>query len=61
MHKDTGQKIYTGSDRQGGEPYVLLGIKYDALRLMLSWLICPPRYPALLYIVQEAGSYSVTR
>jgi hypothetical protein len=25
MHKDTGHKIYTGSDRQGGEPYVLFG------------------------------------
>jgi hypothetical protein len=25
MHKDTGHKIYTGSGRQGGEPYVLFG------------------------------------
>jgi hypothetical protein len=25
MHKDTGHKIYTGSDCQGGEPYVLFG------------------------------------
>jgi hypothetical protein len=25
MRKDTGHKIYTGSGRQGGEPYVLFG------------------------------------
>jgi hypothetical protein len=25
MHKDTGHKIYTGSGRQGGEPYILFG------------------------------------
>jgi hypothetical protein len=24
--QDTGHKIYTGSGRQGGEPYVLLGV-----------------------------------
>jgi hypothetical protein len=35
MRKDTGHKIYTGSGCQGGEPYVLLGIKYGALRLVL--------------------------
>jgi hypothetical protein len=29
------------------------GIKYDALRLVLG---CSARYPALLYIVQGAGS-----
>jgi hypothetical protein len=54
MRKDTRHKIYTGSGRQGGEPYVLFGIKYDALRLVL--VRCPARYPALLYIVQGAGS-----
>jgi hypothetical protein len=31
------------------------GIKYGALRLVLGWLSCPARYPALLYIVQGAG------
>jgi hypothetical protein len=25
MRKDTGHTIYTGSGRQGGEPYVLFG------------------------------------
>jgi hypothetical protein len=25
VRKDTGHKIYTGSGRQGGEPYVLFG------------------------------------
>jgi hypothetical protein len=35
MHKDTGHKIYTGSGCQGGEPYVLFGDKYGALRLVL--------------------------
>jgi hypothetical protein len=25
MHKDTGHKIYTGTNRQGGEPHVLFG------------------------------------
>jgi hypothetical protein len=36
MCKDTRHKIYTGSSRQGGEPYILFGgIKYGALRLVL--------------------------
>jgi hypothetical protein len=56
MHKDTRHKIYTGSDCQGGEPYVLftscLEIKYGALRLVLVEIRCPARYPTLLYIVQ---------
>jgi hypothetical protein len=26
MRKDMGHKIYTGSGRQGGEPYVLFGV-----------------------------------
>jgi hypothetical protein len=25
IRKDTGHKIYTGSGRQGGEPYVVFG------------------------------------
>jgi hypothetical protein len=32
------------------------GIKYGALRLVLVEIRCPARYPALLYIVQRAGS-----
>jgi hypothetical protein len=32
------------------------GIKYGALRLVLVEIRCPARYPALLYIVQGAGS-----
>jgi hypothetical protein len=57
MHKDTGHKIYTGSDRQGGEPYVLFGASSMA---PCAWcwveISSPARYPALLYIVQGAGS-----
>jgi hypothetical protein len=57
MHKDTGHKIYTGSGRQGGEPYVLFGVSSMApMRLVLVEIRCPARYPALLYIVQEEGS-----
>jgi hypothetical protein len=56
MRKDTGHKIYIGSGCQGGEPYVRLEIKYGALRLVLVEIRCPTRYPALLYIVQGAGS-----
>jgi hypothetical protein len=39
-------------------PTSCLGIKYGALRLVLGWdqVRCPTRYPALLYIVQGAGS-----
>jgi hypothetical protein len=56
MRKDTGHKIYTGSGCQGGEPYILFGgIQYGTLRLVLV-VQCPARYPALLYIVQGAGS-----
>jgi hypothetical protein len=33
-----------------------LEIKYGALRLVLVEIWCPGRYPALLYIVQGAGS-----
>jgi hypothetical protein len=33
-------------------PTSCLGIKYDALRLVLVEIRCPARYPALLYIVQ---------
>jgi hypothetical protein len=57
MRKDTGHKIYTGSGCQGGEPYVLFGgIKYGALCLVLVEIMCSTRYPALLNIVQGAGS-----
>jgi hypothetical protein len=49
MRMDTGHKIYTGSGRQGGEPYVLFGIKYSAMRLVL--VRCPARYPTLHHIV----------
>jgi hypothetical protein len=37
-------------------PTSCLGIKYGALRLVLVEIRCPARYPALLYIVQGAGS-----
>jgi hypothetical protein len=37
-------------------PTSCLGIKYGALRLVLVEIRCPTRYPALLYIVQGAGS-----
>jgi hypothetical protein len=52
MRKDTGHKIYTGLDCQGGEPYVLFGgIKYGPLCLVLVDIKCLARYPTLLYIV----------
>jgi hypothetical protein len=50
MHKDTGHKIYTGSGRQGGEPYVLfwdqvwhpaLGVGWDQV---LGQVAGPPLY-----------------
>jgi hypothetical protein len=57
MRKGMGDKIYIGSGCQGSEPYVLFGgIKYGALRLVLGEIRCLARYPALLYIVQGAGS-----
>jgi hypothetical protein len=37
-------------------PTSCLGIKYGALCLVLVEIKCPTRYPALLYIVQGAGS-----
>jgi hypothetical protein len=37
-------------------PTSCFGIKYGALRLVLVEIGCPSRYPALLYIVQGAGS-----
>jgi hypothetical protein len=37
-------------------PTSCLGIKYGALCLVLVEIRCPARYPALLYIVQGAGS-----
>jgi hypothetical protein len=37
-------------------PTSYLGIKYGALRLVLVEIRCPTRCPALLYIVQGAGS-----
>jgi hypothetical protein len=53
MRKDRGHKIYTGSGRQGGEPYVLFGVSSMA---PWAWcwveIRCPARYPVLLYIVQ---------
>jgi hypothetical protein len=55
--RDTGRKIYIGSACQSSEPYVLFGVSmYGALRLMLGWLSCPPRYPDLLYVVQGANA-----
>jgi hypothetical protein len=55
MRKDTGHKIYTGSGRQGGEPYVLFGGSSIA---PCAWcwveIRSPAMYPALLYIVQGA-------
>jgi hypothetical protein len=36
-------------------PTSCLGIKYGALRLVLGWIRCPARYPAVLYIVQGGG------
>jgi hypothetical protein len=38
------------------DPTSCLGIKYGALRLVLVDIRCPTRYPALLYIIQGAGS-----
>jgi hypothetical protein len=55
MREDTRHKIYTCSGCQGGEPYVLFGDKYGALRLVLVEIRCPARYPTILYIVQGAG------
>jgi hypothetical protein len=37
-------------------PTSYLEIKYGALHLVLVEIRCPARYPALLYIVQAAGS-----
>jgi hypothetical protein len=56
---DTGHMIYTGSGRQGGEPYVLFGdqVWHPALG---CWVEMSSRYPTLLYIVQGASSYSVS-
>jgi hypothetical protein len=48
MRKDTGHKIYTGSSCLGDQVW------RPALGVGLSR--CPARYPALLYIVQGAGS-----
>jgi hypothetical protein len=42
-------------------PTSCLEIKYGALRLVWVEIRCPARYPTLLYIVQGAGSQSVTR
>jgi hypothetical protein len=42
-------------------PTSCLGIKYGALRLVLVEIRSSARYPALLYIVQGAGSYLITR
>jgi hypothetical protein len=55
MRKDTGHKIYTGSGRQGGEPYVLFGDQVWHPALGVGLFRCPARYPALLYIVQGGG------
>jgi hypothetical protein len=57
MLKDTGHKIYTGSGCQGGEPYVLFGGSSMApCAWVLGEIMCLARYPALLYMVQGAGS-----
>jgi hypothetical protein len=57
VREDTGHKTYTGSGHQGGEPYILFGVSSMA---PCAWcwveIRCPARYPALLYIVQGAGS-----
>jgi hypothetical protein len=56
MRKDARHKIYTGSGRQGGEPYVLFG---GSSMAPCAWcwveIRCPDRYPALLYIVRGGG------
>jgi hypothetical protein len=58
MRKDTEHKIYKGSGRQGGESYVLFGdqVWRSALGVELRSSQVSARYPALLYIVQGAGS-----
>jgi hypothetical protein len=59
MHKDTGHKIYIGLGCQGGEPYVLFGdqVWRPALGVVPRRDCgCSARYPALLYIVQGAGT-----
>jgi hypothetical protein len=53
--RDTRQNIYTGLGRQGGEPYVLFGGSSMA-HCVWCWVGCSARYPALLYILQGAGS-----
>jgi hypothetical protein len=52
LRKDTRHKIYTGSGSQSSYPTSCL--EYCALRLDVDPqrdCRCPPRYPALLYIV----------
>jgi hypothetical protein len=53
-----GHKIYIGSGSQSSVPYVLFGVVYCALRLGVPRTDCGCvlRYPALLDIVQGAGS-----
>jgi hypothetical protein len=56
--EDTRHKIYAGSGSQSSYPRSCLEL-YCALRLgVVPRRDCgrPPRYPALLYIVQGAGS-----
>jgi hypothetical protein len=57
MRKDTRHEIYTGSGRQGGEPYVLFG---GSSMAPCAWcwveIRGPVRYLALFYIVRGAGS-----
>jgi hypothetical protein len=57
MRKDIGHKIYTSLGCQGGEPYVLFGASSMA-PCAWCWVEIRflARYPALLYIVQGAGS-----
>jgi hypothetical protein len=55
--EDTRHEIYTGSGSRSSYPTSCL--EYCALRLDVDPRRdcgCPPRYPALLYIVQGAGS-----
>jgi hypothetical protein len=57
MREDTRHEIYTGSGSRSSYPTSCL--EYWALRLDVDPRRdcgCPPRYPALLYIVQGAGS-----
>jgi hypothetical protein len=56
MHKDTGHKIIQVRVAKVASPTSCLGIKYGALHLVLVFVRCSARYPALLYIVQGAGS-----